>query len=396
MNREQRILSTLLARRKSYNSVATFLNEEDFSRQGWVVVENIISYYETDTEATHVDLSILTDTLAVAYPKHIIIFKAILSDLEEVSGDNTVKEYLALKEEGIKHQLAEACLSEDGEENRIEELIAKLVSLRDTKENDDDGVFIGGDISCILDARNVENIIRIAPAILSDKLDGGVVPGTQMIVYAPTEGSKSLFAINASCALLREGKKVLYCGNEDPHIVMRERFLTNLTQMERAGLLIDRDKTLQTAIDNGFLNLIYKDMRPGNVGEIRRLIERYSPTLVVVDQMANMDCRNNNKVEKNEILAADLRSIAQKYDVVTLIVHQASEAAYGNLVLEKQDLYFSNVAVQGQMDVMIGIGQNESYMQENKIMIRLAKNKISSDHGWFPVRIDPLRSSIIE
>jgi hypothetical protein len=101
------------------------------------------------------------------------------------------------------------------------------------------------------------------------------------------------------------------------------------------------------------------------------------------------------KVEKNEYLALKIRSIAKQYGLVSIIVHQASDSAYGKLGIEKNDMYYSNVGVQGQMDIMIGIGMDDTYEQQNKRMLCLTKNKISSDHSHIPVIIDPHLSKVL-
>ena len=59
------------------------------------------------------------------------------------------------------------------------------------------------------------------------------------------------------------------------------------------------------------------------------------------------------------------------------------------------DVYFSNVAIQGAVDVMIGLGMNDEYDRANRRMISLAKNKLSGNHEPFPVIIQPELSRIL-
>ena len=187
-----------------------------------------------------------------------------------------------------------------------------------------------------------------------------------------------------------QGLKVLYCGNEDPAMMMLKRFYTRLTGMNQEQMDADRPKAYQIAQDKGYGNLVFYEMKPGSLFDIKRAVERYEPDILVVDQMANMETVGNfTKVEKNEHLALKIRSIAKKYDMVSIIVHQASDSGYGKLHLEKNDMYYSNVGVQGQMDVMIGIGMDDMYEQQDKRMLCLTKNKINSNHANIPVKIDP-------
>ena len=150
------------------------------------------------------------------------------------------------------------------------------------------------------------------------------------------------------------------------------------------------------AVENGYGNLIFKEMQPGSVREVRAMVEKYEPHVVIVDQMANMEAKAQSKVEKNERLASALRSVAKKYNVVMGIVHQASDDAYGKNILEKNHMYYSNVGVQGQMDLMIGIGMDASYEQQNLRMLCLTKNKLGGQHAALPVRVNPALSAIEE
>jgi hypothetical protein len=165
--------------------------------------------------------------------------------------------------------------------------------------------------------------------------------------------------------------------------------------MDKHEILANPGQARDRAFENGYANLVFLDLSPGSIAEIRRAVEKYEPLAVFVDQMANMECRSENKVEKNEILAARLRALAKKYDIITFIIHQASESAYSKLVLEKNDMYFSNVGVQGQMDLMLGIGSDAWHEQQNRRVMSITKNKISGDHSYFPITVNPSKSQIV-
>ena len=79
-----------------------------------------------------------------------------------------------------------------------------------------------------------------------------------------------------------------------------------------------------------------------------------------------------------------------------MIVHQADNDAHGKLILEKNNMHFSNEGIQGQMDVMIGMGMNTEFENQNRRMLVLTKNKISGNHEAFPIRVNPEISEVIE
>jgi hypothetical protein len=111
--------------------------------------------------------------------------------------------------------------------------------------------------------------------------------------------------------------------------------------------------------------------------------------------MANMSFANATKVEKNEELSIGLRQIAKKYNVASVIVHQADNDAHGKLVLDKSNMHFSNIGVQGQMDVMIGMGMDAQGEQSGRRMLTLCKNKNNGNHANIPIQVNAALSQVV-
>lgn len=380
----------MLTSREAYSSVVGVREENDFSEQGWLLVEEIDNFYDTDEQVSYVDRDIIKDRIARKFPKAAGIINSVIDNLEDVSVNNVVEEYIDLKKEALEHALAERLLS--GED--YSDLMEKLQAIDVLEDHEESTVFIGTGIDEILSATSPDNLIRVHPLSLNERLDGGLVPGTQVAIYAPTEVGKSMLSLNMLCGFLRDGRTALYCGNEDPSKSMLLRIYNNLSGMTKEEIRQDPSVARDLAVQNGYNNLVFKELTPGSLREVRTLIEKYSPDVVFVDQMANMECRSSSKVEKNEILACGLRAMAKKYGVVMVIVHQASDDAYGKNILEKNHMYYSNVGVQGQMDVMIGIGMDASYDQQDLRMLCLTKNKLSGNHENFPVSVVPSLSRV--
>lgn len=390
MNREQRVLAAILDSRDAYNSIASVREEADFSEQGNLLLTEIDSFYENDAEAMSIDKDVIKDVVARHYPKASAVINAVVDNLEDVSVPNVVAEYIDLKKESLEHQIADRMLAGEDYENLLE----KLFNLSAVEEEQETTLFVNYDIDDLLSDLSTDYLIRFHPLCINERLNGGLIPGNQVAIYAPTEVGKSMVAINALCGFLRDGHKVLYGGNEDPAKSMLLRIYTCLTGMTEEEIRSNPRQARDIAIENGYNNLIYKDLQPGSLREIRVLVEKHQPDIVFVDQMANMECRSSNKVEKNEILAAGMRAMAKRFNFVSLIIHQASDSAYGKNHLEKNDMYFSNVGVQGMMDVMIGIGMDASYEQQDLRMLCLTKNKRSGRHDSVPVRVKPQLSCV--
>ena len=394
MTREQRVLAAVLQSRVGYNLIASYVDENAFTIQGGLLWQEIDNYYAEDPTAERVDLTLIEDRLVVSHPKHQQLIRVMLDELDTVSVPNVVKEYLHMKEDGTRNRLAAALI--EGNKEEATTLIEELDKIQTLEMEEDTSTMIDVGIHEVLSAVRPDNIIAVEPKSLADRLDGGLIPGTQVCIFAPTEQGKTLFAINMSCGLLRNGRRVLYCGNEDPAKSILMRVYSNLSDMTKHEMMANPDTAQERANKQGFNNFIMLDMTPGTISEIRRAVEKYSPDVIFIDQMANMDYRSANKVEKNEALASRLRSIAKKYGVCTVIIHQGSDESYGKLALEKTHLYYSNVGVQGQMDVMIGIGMDSQYEHEHKRMLCLVKNKLSGDHSNFPIMVREDRSKVIE
>jgi len=393
---ERRILSALIHDRGVYDNLEPIMDvEEDFSDQGQVIASKVKEYYDNDENAQFVDRDFIIDQIRADIPKQYELFEGIIRSLEEVSIPNALSEFRKLKQEAARQRLAEALLSND--QQRITAYMEKYTYYTEMAEADTEGdVFIEADLDEVLNAFERENLIRVYPTALNDVLGGGVVRGTQIAIYAPTEVGKSMVSINIASGFLHQGLKVLYCGNEDPAYSMISRFYSRLSNMSREDMALNRPEARKRAYDNGFGNLVFYEMSPGSIFDIKRMLDRYEPDILIVDQMANMETKANySKVEKNEYLALRIRSLAKKYNLVSLIVHQASDSAYGKLNVEKNDMYYSNVGVQGQMDVMIGIGMDDMYEQQDRRMLCLTKNKISSNHAHIPVSIDPHTSKVM-
>jgi len=380
----------MLDSREAFNSIASVREDNDFSEQGLLLAQEIDNFYDNDNEAASIDKGVIKDIIARKFPKAAAVINAVVDNLEDVSVPNVVLEYIDLKKEALEHQIADKMLA--GED--YEDLLEKLFNLSAVEEEQETTTFINYDIDDLLSDLSTDHLIRFHPLCINERLNGGLIPGNQVAIYAPTEVGKSMIAINALCGFLRDGHKVLYCGNEDPAKSMLLRIYNCLTGMTEEEIRANPRQARSNAIDNGYNNLVYKDLQPGSLREIRVLVERYSPAIVFVDQMANMECRSSNKVEKNEILAAGMRALAKRFEFVSIIIHQASDSAYGKNHLEKNDMYFSNVGVQGMMDVMIGIGMDASYEQQDLRMLCLTKNKRSGRHDSVPVRVLPQISRV--
>ncbi|MCK5016220.1 MAG: AAA family ATPase, partial [Candidatus Peribacteraceae bacterium] len=239
------------------------------------------------------------------------------------------------------------------------------------------------------------NLIRVYPNELNDRIDGGLIPGNSVLVFARPNTGKTQFAINLTRGFIRDGRRVLYLINEEPKRQLLSRMISRLTNKVRTEIYSDVDAAVKEAKKNGLDNFFLEDINPGTFPQIRGLIEKVKPEILVIDQLRNLDVKSDTRVNQLETAATEARNLAKRYGIVVISMTQAGDSAHNKLALEMNDVDFSNTGIPAQMDLMIGIGINQQFRDQNMRMISIAKNKITSDHSHFPVAVDEALSKMV-
>ena len=391
---ERKILSSLLYSREAFETLEPFLSPEDLSDQGGVLYEQINQFYHTDPDAQVVDKEILNARIQRDYPKHADRLVAVVDSLEEVSEQNVVKEYIDLKVEDTGYRLANALFSRD--QHQIQEALEEYnrwLSATDLEEEDEE-VLQGTSLADLSNKASDDQKIKVLPHELNNVLDGGLPPESHVLIYAPPEVGKSLFSINMACGFLYQQKKVLYIGNEDPSANMLFRFYSCLSGMTKQEMLRNMDEAQRLADERGYQNLTFISQEGGTVAKLQDQVKRHQPDVVFVDQIGNFHVKNKEGAQALEHIARGVRGVAKKHGIVGVSVHQGDAAAQGKLFLDLGDVYYSNVGVQGAVDVMIGIGATKDMLNGPQRMLNLTKNKLSGIHDPVEVSFNPQLSRV--
>lgn len=392
---EHKMLSALSNDRDCYEQLKHLLEDGDFSDRGQVILKEIKEFYNHDHNATHIDKDLLTEKFEHDYPKHFQVFKQIIDGLEDVSVPNVISLYLEFKKDQIEQKIAYAFLGNDeATKGRLLQEYNDVLAL-DQEEVEGGGVHQGTSLKDLAESFQEENLIKVYPKLLNDILGGGVTKQTHILIYAYTEVGKSLWGVNMASGFLFSGRKVLYVGNEDPTDLMLMRFYSRLTQMARYDLLKDVERAESLAKERGYDNLVFAPADPGTPAEIENLIQRHEPEIIVVDQLSNLHIKKSSKVELLEQAAKEVRKLCKRYDVTALSLAQGADTAENKRFLDVSDVYYSNVGVQGQTDVMIGVGMDEEFQEQNKRGVSICKNKITARHDHFVVSVDPHLSKVV-
>ena len=397
--RENHVLSSTIKSRAAYDTIADHVQRDDFSEQGRVVWECITEYYDADGKCECIDPEILSEAAArkVSADKHKTMFRGIVTRLADLatSPENVVADFLAHKREVVGHELADALLNGRG----TDALLDEYQSLLSTTELDKE---IGAEIrqgnsvaSLVKGGFDPSNLIQVWPQSLNNRLEGGVKRGHHIVLFARPEMGKTMTTIDMIAGFLHQGLTVLYIGNEDPLDDINMRVVNRLSGMNKFEVLNAPDKAETKARENGYDLLIMASLAPGTAREIASLIEEHAPDVLVLDQLRNLNMKQDNYVLALEQAAKQARQWAKRYSCVVVSVTQAGDSAEGKSVLDMGDVDYSNTGIPAQADLMIGLGANKQNAARGEIVFSLPKNKISGRHEYFPVLTEPTLSQLI-
>jgi archaellum biogenesis ATPase FlaH len=392
---ETQLLSTVLQDRSAFQVLDKFIRSGDLSDRGQVVYNEVVRWYDTDAQAQSCDREVILERIVSEHPKHEAVFRAVLGDTRPVSTKNLVQAFLEFKSKAVGSKLIQALASND--KSKADELAREyrdLVNGQTTALGKDRKVFRGTKSDVLVESVRPENLLRLHPASLNDALGGGAPKGAHILIFAPPEVGKSLLSINIACGFLHDGRTVLYVGNEDPAVLMMLRVKSRLSGLTRTEILSNPDHADAIAEKHGFNNLVFASLSPGSMRDLEELCDEYRPDVVVCDQLSNIEAPSSTKVESLEWLAKQMRNLCKERDILGISITQAADSAQGKLVLDMGDVYYSNVAIQAQVDVMIGIGMDRASEAAGVRTLSLCKNKLNGNHTPIQVQVIPELSKV--
>lgn len=393
---EGKFLAALAQGREHYEVAATAELEDYVSDKGKIILEAISEYYGADADAKMVDLEILGNRLARKYPKHENLFRTVISSFSEpVSGVNVLAEIVSLKKEALKEKLI-AALS-GGKESYVTSLIQEWQTLALPTEEKSASVYNGISLDELLAKTEQGGRLLLIPQDLANEMNGGPLRGHNVVIFARPDVGKTAAALTVATSALKQGLRVLYCGNEDPAEVMIERLISNLTNVPLSKLSLDTARVMGAASKLGYGNFFFVEMYPGSPEEIEKHVRQVEPDVLIVDQLRNLKDKDSNRVIQLDSVARTLRNIGKKYQLYNFSLTQAGDSAENKLYLDMGDVDFSNTGIPGAADCMIGIGANREYLAQGWRMLSFPKNKIGGNGsgGSCRVSIDIGRSKFI-
>lgn len=395
---ERMLLASMIRSREAYDKIRKHITDKDLNEQSALIVRHLDEYYERDAEARSADAELLAGAIArsLSNPKHKELFGSAVRDLAslETSPANVVADFFGLRREAAGARLASALAAGRGPED-VAPLIDEYqqwVDSADLEDTDDTMILQGAPVAEILAESYGDGArIKVFPKALNERLNGGLLRGHHVVVFARPEVGKTMVVINMVAGFLRQNLRVLYVGNEDPVNDLVLRVISRLTGMTTHDILADPQRADGEARARGYDNLILASLAPGTVKEVEALMLEYKPDVVVVDQLRNLNSfgKEENLTRKLEQNAMGVRALGKKYQSLMVSVVQAGDSATNKAVLEMGDVDSSNTGIPATADVMVGIGMTTEDEQCNRRVFSLPKNKPGANHSYFPVSVNP-------
>ena len=399
---EHKVLAACLRDGAAFQKINAHVEKGDFTDQGLIVYDTVKDWYARDPGANSCDYDIILSRIVerVGNDKHIDQFRQVLEELRttDVSPPNIVYDFLAVRREALANKLAEALLGGSDGEKQAELLEQYQHYLNATQlDEDNTGVVLrGATLDELCHRYSDENLIRLWPSALNERLSGGVIRGHHIVIFAMPEVGKTLFMVNAVAGFLKQGLTVLYIGNEEPIHDINMRVVSRLGRVTTPEV-VAKCAAAQEVVDSPeYNNLILADTAR-TAGDVRELIDIYSPDVVILDQLRNLrvaGVKDTNKTQQLEKAATEARFIAKDCNVLVVSVTQAGDSARNKTTLDDGDVADSNTGIPAQCDMLFGISKGPDD-GEFRRTITMVKNKRNGVHDYFPVRLEPQYSRIV-
>jgi len=400
-----KVIEAVLQSRDAYEKVRQHIDIEELSLQGQTWFPLIKGWYEGDPKARSVDRSILLEKGKRELPEaHIDTLVGWLNDLPEVdSPTNVVKDLLELKRYQKGNALSQAIQARQND--KIDTLLTEYSELRNATSlgtSEIHWTMDDEDMDSLLDKRN---LIKVGPSRLNDKLLGGVIPGTSILIFGRPEAGKTLFTVNMVAGFLKYGHRVLYIGNEEGTYRTRKRIVNNLADADNDAYELDPEGVLAKAKSRGLDELYILTMHPGSIPEIEDIVKDVKPAVVVVDQIRNLDLPGkggDSITSKLGELGTQMRNMAGRHKFVSVSVTQAGDKTerHGQEPppwLTMSDIADNRTSLAAQFDVILGVGCTQALRDSNTRAISICKNKMSDQedsHEGFIVQVDVRKSKV--
>jgi archaellum biogenesis ATPase FlaH len=397
------LLSAVIADKGAYDIAAPYITDRDLTPPVQFWWELIKEWYNRDPASRFIDRDVLSrlGEDRIKNPKHRDTLLGAIRDAGAVgSPSNVAVAVLELKRHNVGHDLAAAIVAKDTEKvNGLLPLYNELLtatSLRRKATRED-----ARDWTELDEVVGTGNRVFVAPRKLNDRLAGGALPGHHIVVFGRPEVGKSTFAINAVAGFLHHKQRVLYIGNEDNINVIKARTRNRLADMTPEQVDANKAEANRRAAEKADGRLSMVHLHKGTMDDVEREIEKIEPTVVILDQIRNVEAKADGLTQKLEMNGQAFRRILSTYNIIGMSITQAYPGDHNRppkIWLDMDDIESSRTGLPGTADLIVGVGGDDAMLARNQRALSLSKNKLSSApnaHEGVIVEFDKGKAKVI-
>lgn len=234
---------------------------------------------------------------------------------------------------------------------------------------------------------------------------GPIRQGDFMVVTSRPDSGKTTFLCSEATFMAKQldpELDVIWFNNEETRRKVKQRIYQAALGWTKEDLAANKLKTraeLEKAL--GRIDRVkVVDDKNLSVAVVEDVLENSKAGLIIFDQLWKIVGFKEafSETDRMRLLFGWARELADKYAPV-INVHQADGSAHGEMYINMNQLYNSKTGIQGEADVILGIGRSldTSPAEVNKRYLYVSKNKLDGGpmtrddmrNGRYQVEIQP-------
>ena len=390
---------------ENYERFSPHIKEHLVGNEAWTIIQDMSDYYEKHSVIDWEQFSqwFLLVKHSIFNPSKAEIYKRIFEKLSTYTPDEAIEddliEHFVTKDYATKIAETSLAIVEGSADYEMEDVSALMLDF-DTELNrsvDLEEIVIDDPME-ILKSVSVKTGLEWRLPELNEAL--GKINKGDFLVFASYSGAgKTTMLANEAwnfAKQLPDDKYVLWFNNEERGEKVRARIMSSITNMsheEAESAPLSWKERYESSGVSG--KIIVKDAGVIFTNEVDRLIKKYPPGLIIIDQLYKI--HGFSKKSENEVTRLGMiynwgRELAKLHAPV-IATHQADGSAAGQLYVEMNQLHMSKVALQGEMDAVVTIGKSLAPGYENVRGLYTPKNKLTGKESFkAEILIDPERA----
>lgn len=394
------VIIRLLLKKELYSSFRQFIQtkEDKYLKEFYTLLDKLHSSIDRDISIDEFKIS-LEASGAFQREKDREVYLQMLEVLEKADiGEDILHDLLLqIKQKEVAERLGIAAF--DFAEGKKDLSVIKEIydSFGNIDKNLHEMEFVTDDLDEIYNQTIAKPGLRWRLGSLNRML-GSIRKGDFGFVFARPETGKTTFLASEVTHFAEQSEHpILWINNEQMGVQVMSRLYQASLGCTTEELMRNRDESKRRYFSNTKGNIRLFDDASIFKRQIEDLCSKYSPSLVVIDQIDKVKGFDGDREDlKLGAIYIWARELAKQYCPV-IGVCQADGTAEGVKWLNMGHVTSAKTSKQAEADFIIGIGKTNEQGMENTRYITICKNKLHGDpdtdpsrrHGFCEVIIEP-------